>query len=70
MFGLITIESIELEWECLRRAALLAGLSFACPSEVEPRRPPPIEHDAAPLNHPLPQDDLGLTKLVHRPSED
>jgi hypothetical protein len=70
MFGLVTLESLELEWECLRRAALLAGHSFACPSEVEVLRPPAVEHDAAPVKHSTPdQDELVLSRLVHRPDD-
>jgi hypothetical protein len=48
MVVVVTSESLEIEDERLRRAAILAGQSFVCLSELDQEILPIQPHDAAP----------------------
>jgi hypothetical protein len=48
MVVILTSESLAIEDERLRRAALLAGQSFACLAEIDAPERPPLPRDAAP----------------------
>jgi hypothetical protein len=49
MVLIVTSESLEIEDERLRRAAILAGQSFVCLSELDTPTPPTLPYDAAPV---------------------
>jgi hypothetical protein len=49
MVLIVTSESLEIEDERLRRAAILAGQSFVCLSELDQGSLPVLPHDAAPV---------------------
>jgi hypothetical protein len=70
MVLIVTSESLEIEDERLRRAAILAGQSFVCLSELETATPPVLPYDAAtvlweieiaevPEPEPLPRPPVG-----------
>jgi hypothetical protein len=48
MVVIVTSESLAIEDERLKRAAILAGQSFVCLSELETEATPVLPHDAAP----------------------
>jgi hypothetical protein len=49
MVVIVTSESLEIEDERLKRAAILAGQSFVCLSELDQDSLPVLPHDAAPV---------------------